>query len=154
MDSQPPQSATEPSEQVPPGTTILVVDDHKPVCDTLKHVLERSGYRVITADSGPFAIAVSSTEHIDGALIDVQMQGMNGFECLRRIQEHRGPIRAWFMAGAPSKEITHAVATSGALGLLPKPFNLPSLLATLREGLAAPLPSPSPSESSTGIREH
>ena len=123
----------------------MVVDDHKPVRDTLKHVLERAGYKVILADSGPCAIALASGEPIDGALIDVQMQGMNGFECLRRIQDLRGPVRAWFMAGAPSKEITVAVAASGAISLLPKPFNLPSLLTTLKEGLAAPIPSSNPS---------
>jgi CheY-like chemotaxis protein len=111
--------------------------------------LEGSGFRVITADSGPCAIAVASDETIDGALIDVQMQGMNGFECLRRIQDVKGPLRVWFMAGAPSKEISHAVASSGAIGLLAKPFDLPSLLATLREGLAAPIPSPAPIESKT-----
>jgi hypothetical protein len=125
----------------------LIVDDHQPVRDTLKHVLERVGYKVITADSGPCAIALASAETVDGALIDVHMQGMNGFECLRRIQDLRGPLRAWFMAGAPSKEIMNAVASSGAIGLLPKPFNLPSLLATLKDGLAAPIPSSSPIES-------
>ena len=146
MDFQPPPSAVEPPEPGRAGPTILVVDDHKPVRDTLKHVLERAGYKVLTADSGPCAIALAAGEPIDGALIDVQMQGMNGIECLRRIQEHRGPIRAWFMAGAPSKEITVAVAASGAIGLLPKPFNLPTLLTTLKDGLAAPLPSPNPIE--------
>lgn len=142
MDFQPPQSEDEPAGSVATGPTILVVDDHKAVRDTLKHVLEGSGFRVITADSGPCAIAVASGEFIDGALIDVQMQGMNGFECHRRIQDEKGPFRVWFMAGAPSKEITHAVSASGAIGLLPKPFDLPSLLATLRDGLAAPIPSP------------
>ena len=139
----PEPSSTDTSDR-PPGyrPTILVVDDHKPVRDTLLHVLQGSGYRVITADTGPAAIEMSKDEVIAGALIDVHLHGMNGFECFRRIQEQQGPFRAWLITGAPSKEISNAVTASGAMGLLPKPFDLASLLTTLKEGLAAPIPVP------------
>jgi len=138
-----------PSSETPPLRegrlfTILIVDDHKPVRDTLQHVLQASGYRVITAENGAAAIELLRDDFIDVALIDVHMHGMNGFECLRRIQELQGPVRAWLITGAPSKEVATAVAASGAIGLLPKPFQLASLLATLKEGLAAPIPSPAP----------
>jgi CheY-like chemotaxis protein len=129
---------------LPPGfrPTILIVDDHKPVRDTLLHVLQGSGYRVIVADTGSAAIELAKGEVIAAALIDVHLHGMNGFECLRRLQEQQGPFRAWLITGAPSKEIQNAVAASGAIALLPKPFDLVSLLTTLKEGLAAPIPSP------------
>jgi len=142
MTFQPPSTTESASTPAGYRPTILVVDDHKPVRDTLLHVLQGSGYRVITADTGPSAIELSRGEVLAAALIDVHLHGMNGFECFRRIQEHQGAFRAWLITGAPSKEIANAVTASGAMGLLPKPFDLGSLLTTLREGLSAPIPTP------------
>jgi DNA-binding response OmpR family regulator len=124
--------------------TILIVDDHKPVLESLQHILGRSGYRVICADSAASAVLVAAHEPFHLALIDVHLPSMNGFECLRLIRQNhdasRGGVRVWFMTGAPTPEINRAAANAGALGVLAKPFDLTELLATLKEGLAAPLP--------------
>lgn len=126
--------------------TILIVDDHKPVLESLDHILGRSGYRVICADSAASAIMLASTEPFDLALIDVHLPSMNGFECLRIIRQNqdpsRGRVRVWFMTGAPTTEIARAAVNAGALGVLAKPFNLAELLATLKEGLASPAAPP------------
>ena len=74
------------------------------------------------------------------------MPGMTGFECLRLIQQNRDPIqhrlRVWFITGALTPEINRAAVEVGAMGVLQKPFELPELLSVLRNGLAAPSPSP------------
>jgi DNA-binding response OmpR family regulator len=134
------------TDSTPPNwiPTILIVDDHKPVLQSLDHILGRSGYRVICADSAASAIMLASTEPFDLALIDIHLPSVNGFECLRIIRQNldpsRGGVRVWFMTGAPTPEITRAATNVGALGVLAKPFDLVELLATLKEGLAAPAP--------------
>jgi CheY-like chemotaxis protein len=119
--------------------TILIVDDHKPVLESLAHILGKSGYRVICADSAASAIMVSSTEPLDLALIDVHLPSMNGFECLRIIRQNQSVtganVKVWFMTGAPTTEINRAAANAGAMGVLPKPFDLPELLSVLKQGL-------------------
>lgn len=124
--------------------TILVVDDHKPVLDSLAHILGKSGYRVVCADSAASAILVASTEPFDLALIDVHLPTMNGFECLRIIRqnqtENSGPLRVWFMTGAPTTEINRAATNAGALGVLPKPFDSIELLAVIKQSLGAAEP--------------
>ncbi|MEO7600191.1 MAG: response regulator [Opitutus sp.] len=119
--------------------TIMVVDDHEGVRVTLELVLTRSGYRVLSADSGSCAVMLASTESIDAVLIDVHMPGMTGFECLRLILQNRDPLQnrmpVWFITGAPTPEVNRAALQVGALGVLQKPFELSELVAVLRSGL-------------------
>lgn len=65
---------------ISPQRTLLVVDDQHGVCVSLSFLLSGVGYRVIAAESGRTAIALLDSELIDGAIIDVHMPGMNGFE--------------------------------------------------------------------------
>lgn len=135
----------ESEEQKRTAPSILIVDDHEAVRVTLEHILRRSGYNVLSADTGACAAMLASTEPIDGALIDVHMPGMTGFECLRIIQQNRpagrGAVRVWFMTGAPTPEIARTAQQVGAMGVLNKPFELLELITTLKQGLALPAPA-------------
>lgn len=128
--------------------TLLIVDDQAPVCAALATLLGRRGYRVLTAGSGAAAIALAETEAIDGALVDVHMPALDGFETCRRLQalarERRQALRLWFITGHPTRSAEAAAAALGALGILPKPFDFARLLALIEAGLASPLPSGSP----------
>ena len=135
--------ADDPEEQARSHATILIVDDNPGVRAALEHMLTQAGYGVISADSGPSAITLASTASFDGALITAHMTGMTGFECLRLIAQDRATrrdrVRAWLTTTARTQEMARAVAGSGALGLLHKPFDFSELLSTVEAGLAAPL---------------
>jgi len=64
---------------------ILIVDDsaidRKVLCD----LLQRHGYRVITAEDGEQGIALAHSEYPDLILMDVVMPGINGFEATRTL---------------------------------------------------------------------
>src|SRR2546426_12754208 len=66
----------------PPLVTCLVVDDEPPVRHAMVRVLEGAGYRVLSADSGPAAIATLEREAIDLVVSDLQMPGMDGVQLL------------------------------------------------------------------------
>ena len=139
----------EGSLPLPRLPTLLIVDDQLSVCIALEFALMRAGYRVLLADSGVMAQAVAATRSIDGALIDVHMPGLNGFDTCARLQkraaERQQPLRIWFMTGAATADLEAKGATLGALGVVRKPFDFPALLATLESGFSAPLPNPSAS---------
>lgn len=124
---------------------MLIIDDQQSVRTTLEYVLGFSGYHVIGADSGAGAIAVAATEPIDGALIDVHMPVMNGFETCLRLQAQASALgrmfRIWFMTGAPSKAVERRAIELGTFGVLSKPFDLAALSARLEAGFSSPLPS-------------
>jgi DNA-binding response OmpR family regulator len=111
--------------------TILLIDDDKSVRDSLCFLLERRGYKVLVAESGPRGIELAATSPVDGALVDVHMPGMNGITACRALrdqaQQAGRTIAIWMMTGARTTEIVKAAAEAGALMVLAKPFNYAEL---------------------------
>lgn len=73
---------------------ILVVDDDKNTRLYFQAVLEAAGYTVFTAYNGEDALRVMDREHIDLAVLDVMMPGMDGYEftSILRASENTLPI--------------------------------------------------------------
>lgn len=66
---------------------ILVVDDDKNIRYVMNEILATNGYNVYTAESASSALAVLEKEHIDLAVIDIMMPGINGYELTEMIRE-------------------------------------------------------------------
>jgi two-component system cell cycle response regulator len=66
---------------------ILVVDDIEANIRLLEAKLSADYYDVLTATSGPEALAVAAAEEPDIILLDVMMPGMSGFEVCRRLKD-------------------------------------------------------------------
>ncbi len=66
---------------------ILVVDDQKAVCYSLKRFLESEKYSVQTAVSGKEALFIIKNSEPDLVLMDVKMPEMNGLEVLGKIKD-------------------------------------------------------------------
>ncbi len=60
--------------------TILCIDDEALGLQIRKIVLERAGYRVLTALDGDSGLSVFQQELIDAVVLDYAMPGMNGSE--------------------------------------------------------------------------
>jgi len=71
------------------GATILCVDDEENQLVLRKLVLEREGYRVLTASSAAGAIEMIRSEPIDLVIVDYYMPGMNGLALARQLRESR-----------------------------------------------------------------
>ena len=66
---------------------ILVVDDDKNIRYVMNEILTTGGYNVYTADSGKSALDILEKEHIDLAVIDIMMPGIDGYELTELIRE-------------------------------------------------------------------
>jgi signal transduction histidine kinase len=66
--------------------TILVVDDNVDLVTTLASFLELLGHRVLTASSGPQALALAANDVPDVAILDIGMPEMNGYELAIQIR--------------------------------------------------------------------
>jgi CheY-like chemotaxis protein len=67
-------------------TVILCVDDEENPLVLRKLVLEKMGYKVITAASAEQALGILSTRHVDLVLSDHLMPGATGTELARQIK--------------------------------------------------------------------
>lgn len=139
-----------------PPRTLLVVDDQHSVCLALAYFLENQGYRVVAAESGAAAVTLVEKEPIDGALLDVHMPVMNGFDTCLRLQSQAAvtgrPLKIWFMTGAGTNELERRATELGALGMFRKPFDYPFFLEQLEHGLSSPISELVPPAPSNGNR--
>jgi CheY-like chemotaxis protein len=129
--------------------TLLIIDDNKSVRESLRFLLLRRGYAVFVAENGKEGIELVKQTRIDGALIDVNMPGMNGIEVCRQLHQHANAtgkkLPMWMMTGARTPELSRQAIEAGALVLLGKPFDFGDLFRQLDEQLGAqepPKPAP------------
>lgn len=111
--------------------TILVVEDETTLAETLRFNLERQGYRVLLAHDGRDGLALASAEHVDLAILDVMLPGLDGFEVCRRLRQ-RSSV-AILMLSARGEEVDRVLGLEiGADDYLTKPFSLRELQARIR----------------------
>jgi CheY-like chemotaxis protein len=78
-------------DTVPPARPhVLVVDDDRDNADALVLVLRLEGYEPAVAYGGPAALALVAADPPAGALLDIGMPGMDGYEVARRLRRLPG----------------------------------------------------------------
>lgn len=123
------------SDASPPH--ILVVDDHLPNIDVLRSFLEREGYRVTPASSGPQALALVQQDRPDLILLDVLMPDMDGFAVCRALKsaEQTRTIPVILVTALQDPEHVVRGLEAGADDFVSKPFIAAELLARVRAHL-------------------
>jgi signal transduction histidine kinase/ActR/RegA family two-component response regulator len=81
-------AAAEPVRQPIPSSagTVLVIDDDASSRDLLSRILERDGYRVTVAASGPSGLELAEKIRPDAITLDVMMPEMNGWTVLSKLK--------------------------------------------------------------------
>jgi DNA-binding response OmpR family regulator len=69
------------------GETIMVVDDAPDTVRLIQFLMEREGYKVVTASNGEDALRLARSERPDLVILDVMMPGMDGLEMCQRLRE-------------------------------------------------------------------
>jgi adenylate cyclase len=112
---------------------ILVVDDTPANVRLLEAVLGPRGYEVLTAGSGPEALAAMTTDHPDLVLLDIVMPGMDGYEVCRRLRATpAGTVLPVVMITASGNEQKRLALEAGADDFIAKPFDHAELLARVQ----------------------
>jgi len=123
---------------MPPRPHILVVEDDRDLRDTLREVLEETGYSVASAKDGLDALAqlLSSARRPDLILLDLQMPNMDGFE-FRDEQLKLAEIAHIPVAVLTSdSEGRNKAAALNSAAYLSKPLKLLQLLTVIPQVIA------------------
>lgn len=101
---------------------ILVADDEAEIRDLLRLYLENSGYDVLEAADGLEALAILEKKHVDLAVLDVMMPGLNGLHVLKKLRETSNiPVLVFSAKDTDADKILGL--NLGADDYLTKPFN-------------------------------
>ena len=116
---------------------ILVVDDDAPILLLMRNLLREFGFEAVAAGSGEQAIAEARKRTPDLILLDRNMPGMTGDEVLRELRADEGfsSIPILILSGEPLGP--DEIQRIGATGAVLKPFDVPSLVATIRGHVSA-----------------
>ena len=110
----------------------LVVDDAPDIRLLIREVLERAGYSVVEAGSGPEALSLLALPPLpDVAVVDVQMPDMDGWELLALIRGSplTRDLRAILCTVKASAADAVRAWELGCDGYLNKPFSISDLAA-------------------------
>ena len=119
------------------GSRILVVDDDEIIRKLLRRVLERSGFVVDEADSGEGALECILANEPDLILLDVVMDGIDGFITCRKIKAmpSLAEVPVVFVTGRSDTGSIVEGLDAGGCDYITKPINRHEALARIRNHL-------------------
>ena len=118
--------------------TVMIVDDSVTVRKVTSRLMERQGWKVVTAKDGLDAVEQLQDIYPDIVLLDIEMPKMDGFEVLRTARrdarlKNLPIIMITSRTGEKHKQQAFALGVNAYLG---KPFQEAGLMSTIEEVLA------------------
>jgi nitrogen-specific signal transduction histidine kinase/ActR/RegA family two-component response regulator len=125
------------SQELPRGNErILLVEDDPMLGAVETRVLTMLGYRVVRCARGEEALDLLKRESSPDLLItDVVLPGIGGVEVATEARKHCPGLKVLFVSGYADHQALEEMSRTGWATLLPKPFLLPDLAATVRQTL-------------------
>ena len=107
---------------------ILIVDDEQLVRRTISRVLEVEGMRTVGISNGADAVRLLKTQHFDLVILDIIMDGMDGFAVVRKIRDMGITTPVFMLSGRQADNDKILALGIGADDYITKPFS-PSVLS-------------------------
>jgi two-component system, cell cycle sensor histidine kinase and response regulator CckA len=117
--------------------TVLLVDDETFIRELGVRILEKSGYKVLSAGNGKEALDVLQKHMGDISLVilDLIMPEMGGREFLEKLRKSAPKLKVLVASGHSSDVSVKESLDNGAMGFVSKPFTVKGLLKQVRNVL-------------------
>jgi DNA-binding response OmpR family regulator len=121
------------------GYSVLLVEDHQPLAETVGAYLEATGFTLDYAADGLTAMHLAVTEPFDAIVLDIMLPGLDGLEVCRRLRaDAKLPTPIIMLTARDQLDDKLKGFDVGADDYLVKPFDMPELearlLALIRRG--------------------
>ncbi|HKT02040.1 MAG TPA: ATP-binding protein [Rugosimonospora sp.] len=126
------------------GQTVLVVEDEVVLGQGVARILDRGGYRVLSAPGPAAALDLYAEHGCDLLLTDVVMPDMTGPRLAERLHQQQPDLPVLYMSGYPDGQLDAAHLLDNAARVLEKPFTADRLLVQVHQTLAAARPTDTP----------
>ncbi|MET3131189.1 two-component system cell cycle response regulator [Oxalobacteraceae bacterium GrIS 1.11] len=116
---------------------ILIVDDAPDNLTLLRKLMTDQGYQTFIATTGERALKIAARVHPDLILLDVVMNGMDGFATCRQLKQNSATQRipVIFMSAKTDTEDVVAGFDIGAVDYISKPLRMAEVCARVRTQL-------------------
>ena len=115
-------------------TRVLIVDDHKMFCESLSSLFSMKKEVAVlgTANSGKEAIHKAELLKPDIILMDIEMEGLDGIETMRKIREKLPSTEVIMLTMHSDEEYVLEAIKAGAKGYVLKDFSSSQLLEAIK----------------------
>ena len=112
--------------------SVLVIDDESGILDTLRILLKKEGFEVLTAQGGKAGLDQIRSGAYDIVLSDVRMPQVTGIDILNAVREQDPMTPVILMTAQASLQTAIQAVNQGAFYYIQKPFANDELVAILR----------------------
>ena len=120
------------------SATVLLVDDEPGILTALEFLVQKAGYRTLTATNGEQGLALAEAHRPRVVVLDVMMPGLDGFQTAKRIRANPEleDCRIVFLTAKGATRDRFEGYDSGAEIYITKPFDNERLLDAIEELIA------------------
>ena len=116
--------------------TVLCVDDEENILHSLKRLLRKEGYRLLTATSGAKGLKVLKENDVHLVISDQRMPEMSGTEFLAKVKENYPDVIRIVLTGYTEVDsITASINKGHIYKFILKPWNDQNLKLEIKQGL-------------------
>jgi nitrogen regulation protein NR(I) len=117
--------------------TILVIDDDDQLRRSFLKLLAEEGYAAKGAASGEEGLRQVRRDPPDLVILDMRLPGINGLETFRAIHQSEPKLPVVIMTAFGTTDHAIEATKLGAFDYVLKPFDIPGMLAIIRQALDA-----------------
>lgn len=111
---------------------ILIVDDSAAARFMLREFIESNGHQVVAEEETLAGTLRSYAEHRpDVVTLDLSLAQGDGLSVLKALRQLDVNAKVLVISGNSQKKVLDALSAAGASGFLPKPIDLPGLMAAI-----------------------
>ena len=115
--------------------SILIIDDERPIRNTLKEILEYEKFTVDEAEDGQSGLEKIKSSKYDLIMCDIKMPKMDGIEVLEKAVDFGIDTPIVMISGHGTIETAVEALKKGAYDFISKPLDLNRLLVTVRNAI-------------------
>ena len=119
--------------------TVLLADDEESIRAITKAMLEKAGFRVLTAANGQEAVDIFRLHAAEIACVflDLTMPQMDGVETFRELRRAKGDVRVVLCSGYSEQDALTRFGSAGLAGFVQKPYRMAEVTGAIRRALGA-----------------
>lgn len=124
-----------------PKGLVMVVDDEPRMRELLVRALTQWGFGVSSARSGEEALRLAETSGPEIVVLDLNLPGMDGLECFKRMREKLSRVQGIVLTGFASVESARQAVHLELVEFLTKPCHLGELETALDRAMRRLMPA-------------
>jgi len=114
---------------------VLIIDDERPIRNSLRDILEYEKFAVDDAEDGKAGLEKLDKKKYDLVICDIKMPKIDGLEVLDKILERDDDIPVIMISGHGNIETAVDAVKKGAFDFFEKPLDINRILVTVRNAI-------------------